>query len=117
MKQSYLVIIGGFFCVLAVLLSFLATQKFSPQSRGYWHYIEGYYPRLSGGYGGAPDGEYSILVTSIYEGERVVGSPYCSSYGGDLHGYWYYAEDLRLAKEWCKVWLEDNIIVLAEVKE
>ena len=121
MKEFYLRIIGvsfiGIFCVLAILATLIINQRTSTQSKGYWHYVEGYFPRLSGGYGGAPDGTYTILITFINETDGVVGSPYSESYGGQLHGYWRYAEELRLDEGWYKVRLKDNIIVLAEEPE
>lgn len=115
MKRSYWITLSitMVLAILVILFVFLGIQD-SRQPKGYWHYVEGYYPRLSGGYGGAPDGKYTILISFINETDRVVGSPYSQSYGGHLHGYWHYTENLCLDNGWYEVWLESNIIVLAK---
>lgn len=116
MKTFYLIII----CIATiscVLLTSFVAQRVIPKPKGYWHYVEGYYPRLSGGYGGAPDGKYSILIIFVNETDRVVGASYCESSPGQLHGYWHYDEDLSLEQAWCKVQLKDNIITSVEKLE
>ena len=102
--------------LLVILFVFLGIQD-SRQPKGYWHYVEGYYPRLSGGYGGAPDGEYTILISFINETDRVVGSAYSQSSPGHLHGYWHYTDDVFLNKGMFEVWLKDNVIILAKELE
>jgi len=115
MKDSYVIaMVISVLCALVLLIFFLLFYPSLEKPEQYWHYIEGYYPRLSGGYGGAPDGEYNILISFLNQTDRVVGSPYSESYGGHLHGYWYYEEDLQLNEGWYKVWLENNIIISAE---
>ena len=79
----------------------------------YWHYVEGYYPRLEGGYGGAPDGEYNILVSFINRTDCVVGAAYCEHSPGDLHGYWSYADGLNFTVSMYRVCLKNNVIVWA----
>jgi hypothetical protein len=79
----------------------------------YWHYVEGYYPQLEGGYGGAPDGEYNILVSFVNRTNRVVGAAYCESSPGDLHGYWSYVDGLNFTVSMYRVCLKNNVIVWA----
>lgn len=115
MKETTFLGINIFLFSLMALFIFLAIQD-QGQVKGYWHYIEGYYPRLSGGYGGAPDGEYTILISFINKSDRVIGSPYCESYGGDLHGYWHYKEGLPVEEGWYRVRLENNTVVVMEAE-
>ena len=114
MNKSYVLV--GLIALLIIVLTFfgfMLSYFLTPQT-AYWHGVEGYYPRLADGEGGAPDGTYSICVSMLNDTDHVCGAAFCPSSPGDLHGYWRYASSINMTTGMWTVQVFHNVIIYAD---
>jgi hypothetical protein len=114
MNKSYVLVgLSALLIVVLVFFGFMVASFLVPRDV-YWHGIEGYYPRLAGGEGGAPDGSYSIYVASFNETDHVCSAAFCPSSPGDLHGYWHYDSAINMSLGMWTVQLFHNVIIYGD---